>query len=53
MGDAVRNIDEVSSVVGAMQPFVAFRCYVASRGCEAERYVETALQDAQKDLEKR
>lgn len=50
MGDAIRSIDEVSSVVGAMQPFVAFRCYVASRGCEAERYVETALQDALKAL---
>lgn len=51
MGDAIRSIDEVSSVVGAMRPFVAFRCYVASRGCEAERYVEAALQDALKALQ--
>lgn len=51
-GDTIRSIDEVSSVVGAMQPFVAFRCYVASRECEAYHYVEMLLQDALKALKR-
>ena len=45
-GDEVRDIDEVSKVVASIPIFSLFRCYVSSRGSDAEVYVEKLLKNA-------